>query len=66
VDVPDYKRTGTILTLNTADAQRAGVADAIAPTLDAALDEEHLGGAQQVVADYTWPKTSPASQPIRR
>ena len=54
VDVPDYKRTGTILTLNTADAQRAGVADAIAPTLDAALDEEHLGGAQQVVADYTW------------
>ena len=54
IDVPDYKRTGTILTLNTADAVRAHVADAVEPTLDDALKEERISGDRRTVAEYTW------------
>lgn len=54
IDVPEYKRTGAILTLDTADAVRARVADAIEPTLESALAEEHLGSAARTGVDYTW------------
>jgi membrane-bound serine protease (ClpP class) len=54
VDLPDFKRTGTILTLNTDDARRAGIADASAPTLDAALAQENITGTTRTVEDYTW------------
>jgi len=54
VDLPEYKRTGTILTLNTDDAVRAGVASSIAPTLDAALEQLHLGNAPRVSESFTW------------
>jgi membrane-bound serine protease (ClpP class) len=54
VDLPDFKRAGTILTLNTDDARRAGIADASAPTLDAALAEENITGATRTVEAYTW------------
>ena len=53
VDLPDYKRTGTILTLNTDDARRAHVADASAPTLEAALAEENVSGATRTTEAYT-------------
>jgi membrane-bound serine protease (ClpP class) len=54
LDAPDYKRSGAILTLNTADAVRAHVADAIEPSLDDALKEEHLADAPRSVAQYTF------------
>jgi len=54
VDLPEYKRAGTILTLNTNDAVRAGVASSTAATLDAALDQLHLGGAPQLTESFTW------------
>lgn len=53
VDVPQYKRAGAILTLNTRDAVKAHVADAIAPTLDAALAGSHASGTE-TVAGYTF------------
>jgi membrane-bound serine protease (ClpP class) len=54
VDLPEYKRSGAILTLNTEDAVRAGIAQGTAPTLDAALAELHLSGAPQVTQSLTW------------
>ncbi|MBV8372026.1 MAG: ATP-dependent Clp protease proteolytic subunit, partial [Candidatus Eremiobacteraeota bacterium] len=54
VDVPQYKRTGAILTLNTDDATRARVADATAPSLDAALAQSQLNGAPRSIEQYTW------------
>lgn len=54
IDVPEYKRSGAILTLNTADAVRAHVSDAVEPTLDDALKEEHLSTSRRTVAEYTW------------
>lgn len=54
VDLPLYKRSGAILTLNTDDAVRAGIADATAPTLGAALAQSHLDGAALDVQHYTW------------
>ncbi len=54
VDLPDYKRSGAILTLNTDDAVRAGIADGVAPTLDAALAGQHLAGAPRVEETFTW------------
>ena len=54
VDLPQYKRTGAILTLNTDDALRARVADAIAPSLDAALAQSHLAAAPRTSQSYTW------------
>ncbi|HEY1655825.1 MAG TPA: NfeD family protein [Candidatus Tumulicola sp.] len=53
VDLPAYKRTGAILTLNTDDAVRAQIADATAPSLDAALAQSNLGGAPRSVEEYT-------------
>jgi membrane-bound serine protease (ClpP class) len=54
VDLPQYKRTGAILTLNTDDAVRAHVADAIAPTLDAALATDRLASNPRSAQSYTW------------
>lgn len=54
VDVPAYKRTGSILTLNTEDAVRAHVADATADSLDAALAQSHLQDAPRLQQQYTW------------
>jgi len=54
VDLPQYKRTGAILTLNTDDAVRAGIADATAPTLDAALAQSHLSNDPRSAQTYTW------------
>jgi membrane-bound serine protease (ClpP class) len=54
VDLPVYKHTGSILTLNTEDAVRAGIAQGTAPTLDAALTQLHLSGAPQVTQSLTW------------
>jgi membrane-bound serine protease (ClpP class) len=54
VDLPQYKRSGAILTLNTDDALRARVADGTAPTLDAALAQSHLESGPQSVQEYTW------------
>jgi membrane-bound serine protease (ClpP class) len=53
VDVPQFKRTGTILTLNTADALRAKIADASAPSFNAFMQSEHLATAPRVNAEYT-------------
>jgi membrane-bound serine protease (ClpP class) len=54
VDLPAYKRAGAILTLNTDDAVRAGIADGTAPTLDAALAQQHLADAPRVTESFTW------------
>jgi membrane-bound serine protease (ClpP class) len=54
VDVPAYKRTGAILTLDTADAVRSGIAGGTAPTLAAALAPFGLQSAPRVTEGYTW------------
>lgn len=54
VDAPLFKRTGAILTLNTADALRAKIADGTATSLDGALQMQHLAGAPKAAVDYTW------------
>ena len=54
VDLPQYKRSGAILTLNTDDAVRAHVADGTAPTLDAALSQDGLAGNPRTSQAYTW------------
>jgi membrane-bound serine protease (ClpP class) len=54
VDLPQYKRAGAILTLNTDDAIQARVADSTAPTFDAALAQLHHGGATRLEETYTW------------
>jgi membrane-bound serine protease (ClpP class) len=53
VDFPQYKRSGTILTLNTDDAVRAGIAGSTAPTLDAALAQLQLADAPRVTESFT-------------
>ncbi|MBV8364380.1 MAG: hypothetical protein JO193_07435, partial [Candidatus Eremiobacteraeota bacterium] len=54
VDAPLYKRTGSILTLNTADALRAHFADGTAPSLDALLQLQRLSDAPRINVAYTW------------
>jgi membrane-bound serine protease (ClpP class) len=54
VELPDYKRTGTILTLDTEDAVRSGIADGVAPSLDAALAQAHVANAPRDLQTYTW------------
>jgi membrane-bound serine protease (ClpP class) len=53
-DLPSYKRTGSILTLNTEDAVRAHIADATANSLDEAIAQSNLQNAPRVVERYTW------------
>jgi membrane-bound serine protease (ClpP class) len=57
VDLPQYKRSGTILTLSTDDAVRSGIASGTAPTLDAALAGFHLAGAPRVTESFSWAET---------
>ncbi len=52
VDTPAYKAPGAILTLTADEAIRAHVADAIAPTRQAALSAFGLANAGIVVAHY--------------
>jgi membrane-bound serine protease (ClpP class) len=54
VDLPQYKRAGAILTLNTEDAVRSGVATGTAPTLDAALAQLNLADAPRTTESFTW------------
>jgi membrane-bound serine protease (ClpP class) len=52
--LPQYKRSGMVLTLNTDDAVRAGVAEGTAPDLNAALAELKLAGAPLVTQSYSF------------
>ncbi len=54
VPLPEYKATGAILTLNTHEALQAGIADAIAPTLDAALASQHVPDAAHERVGYSF------------
>jgi membrane-bound serine protease (ClpP class) len=54
IDVPGYKTPGTILTLSAQDAVKLKMADAIEPSLTAALGTVHLADAPRVTAEYTW------------
>jgi membrane-bound serine protease (ClpP class) len=54
VDLPQYKRAGAILTLNTEDAVRSGIATGTAPTLDAALAQLNLADAPRTTESFTW------------
>jgi membrane-bound serine protease (ClpP class) len=54
VDLPQYKRPGAILTLNTEDAVRSGIATGTAPTLDAALAQLNLANAPRTTESFTW------------
>ena len=53
VPAPGYKNPGAILTLTAAQAQRAGIADAIAPQRDVALAQWHLDPTRVVTPGYT-------------
>lgn len=57
VDLPQYKSAGSILTLDTADAVRAGIANGTAPTLDAALRMLGLASAPRITQSFTWAET---------
>lgn len=54
IDVPGYKTPGTFLTLSAQDAVKLGMADAIEPTLTAALDSVHLADAPRLSQKYSW------------
>jgi membrane-bound serine protease (ClpP class) len=53
VDAPAYKKPGAILSLTAEDAKRAGIADAISPTLAGALQDAGISGPLER-AQYTW------------
>jgi len=53
VAAPSYKQAGAILTLTADDAERAHIADALAPTLDDALRDESVHGALHPES-YSW------------
>ncbi len=54
VDFPQYKRSGTILTLSTDDALRSGIAGGTAPSLEAALVALHLSEAPRTTEAFSW------------
>ncbi len=54
VNLPEYKRAGMVLTLNTDDAVRSGIASGTAPTLDAALAQLHLADAPRTTESFSW------------
>ncbi|MBV9232845.1 MAG: ATP-dependent Clp protease proteolytic subunit, partial [Candidatus Eremiobacteraeota bacterium] len=54
VDLPQYKRSGAILTLDTSDALRSGVAQARANSFDDALADAGLSGAPRITESLTW------------
>jgi len=53
-NLPQYKRSGMVLTLNTDDAVRACVAEGTAPDLNAALADLKLAGAPLVTQSYSF------------
>jgi membrane-bound serine protease (ClpP class) len=53
IDVPEYKPTGAFLTLNTQDALRSHIADALEPSLDDTLALYHLQSAPRTAETYT-------------
>jgi membrane-bound serine protease (ClpP class) len=54
IDVPEYKTPGTFLTLPAQDAVKTGMADAIEPSLAAALGTVRLADAPRLTQNYTW------------
>jgi membrane-bound serine protease (ClpP class) len=54
VSLPQFKRDGMVLTLNTDDAVRSGIAVGTAPTLDAALAQLHLAAAPRTTEAFSW------------
>ncbi len=54
VDVPQYKRTGAILSLTADEAARAGIAERIAPTLQDALASVDLGEYPTHTVSYSF------------
>ena len=54
IQVPEYQTPGTFLTLSAQDAVKTGMADAIEPSLTAALATVHLADAPRVKPAYTW------------
>lgn len=52
--LPPYKRPNAVLTLNTEDAVKAGVAMGTSPTLQGALQQWHLDGAPQTTQNFTF------------
>jgi membrane-bound serine protease (ClpP class) len=52
VDANAFKKPGSILTLTSEEAQRAGIADSIAPTFNDALVQSGLSGATVTRSDY--------------
>ncbi|MDQ6826863.1 MAG: ATP-dependent Clp protease proteolytic subunit, partial [Candidatus Eremiobacteraeota bacterium] len=53
-DAPQYKKTGSILTLKADDAKRAGITDAIDLRLSDVLRENNLANASIHTAEYTF------------
>ncbi|HEY6449280.1 MAG TPA: NfeD family protein [Candidatus Cybelea sp.] len=54
VNLPEYKRPGMVLTLNTDDAVRSGIAIGTAPSLDAALAQLRLANAPRKTEAFSW------------
>jgi membrane-bound serine protease (ClpP class) len=54
VDEPTYKKPGALLTLTADEAERAGVADRIVPTLGDALRDQGFGSLPTRTAQYTF------------
>jgi membrane-bound serine protease (ClpP class) len=54
VSLPEFKREGMVLTLNTDDAVRSGIAVGTAPTFDAALAQLHLAAAPRTTESFSW------------
>jgi membrane-bound serine protease (ClpP class) len=54
MELPQYKSPGKVLTLNSEDAVSSHVAIGAATTLEGALEQFHLGGVSQTVAQYSF------------
>jgi membrane-bound serine protease (ClpP class) len=54
VSLPEYKRPGMVLTLNTDDAVRSGIASGTATSLDGALAELQLANAPRITQSFSW------------
>jgi len=54
IDLPDYKKPGAILSLNTSDALRAHISESTRSLLADALRTQGLQNAPQISADYTF------------
>jgi len=54
LSLPQYKRSGMVLTLNTDDAVGSGIAIGTAPTLDSALTRLGLADAPRTTQSFTW------------